>query len=94
MPTPATSLTGRSIDAEQLETDRGDAVEDLLRAVGDVAVDRLLAEDPARQVGDGDAGVGGAEVDREHDPVVAVERETRRRPAAGRGGLADRCQQA
>jgi hypothetical protein len=88
-------VADRSVDRrEELEADRGDAVQDLVRPVCDVARDHLLAEDSAREVCDRNAGMGRAEVDRQHDPIVAIERETRRRTTTGRGGFADRRQQA
>ena len=40
----------------------GDAVEHRLGPGGDVQAQRLLRQDPAAQVGEGDQGVGGAEV--------------------------------
>ena len=70
--------------AQQLLDRRLEPGEQRVGAFGDRDVVRLLGEDLAAQVGDRDAGVGGADVGADHDAGLAVEGERGRRSAAGR----------
>ena len=72
----------------QQPTALGDhVVEHRLGSGGDVDLVRVRGEDVAGEVGEGDGGVRGAEIDRQHDARQRVEGDPRGRPPARRDGL-------
>ena len=90
MPTPARSLGGRPARGQQRPAVFDDPAEHRVRTEGDVEVDELAGEHRCREVGHGEADVGGADVGGQHDAGGRVERELGRRPPARRRRLA-RC---
>ena len=90
MPTPARSPSCRPARAEQRPAVFHDPAEHRFWTEADVEVDDLGDEHRCRQVGQGEADVGGADIGGQHDPSGGVERELGRRPPTRRRRLA-RC---
>ena len=79
---------------QQRPAGAGNTVEHRFGAGGDVQAQRLLRQHAAAQVGEGDQGVGGAEVGPDDHTGIRVEGEPGRGPAAGGGGLPRGSEQA
>ena len=88
MPIPRTSAGPFPVALKQLVEAGRHPGQHLARPQRDVEVAGALGERRAGQVGHGHARVGGAQVGHEHHAGLVVEREHRRRPAAGGRGAA------
>ena len=92
MPTPASSRVA-SGGGQQRPPVFDDPSEHRVRTEAHVEIDQLAGEDRRREVGQGEADVGGTDIGGEHDAGRRVERELGRRSPARRGGLACRTDQ-